>query len=63
MKKKHEEALAEFNDFGVIQRVTTDEKIFEEMLPRYRAYAYFCLSRYQVILINKFNKNDQIYLL
>ena len=51
MKKKYEEALAEFNDYGVIQKVTADEKIFEEMIPRYRAYAYFCLSRYQVILI------------
>jgi len=49
MKKKYEEALGEFNDFGVVQKITEEEKIFHEMIPKYRAFAYFSLGQYQVI--------------
>ena len=51
MKKKFDEALAEFNEFGKTQQITEDEQILEEILPKYRAFSFFSLCQYQVILL------------
>lgn len=53
IKKKYEEALAEFSEFGKIHIVTEDEKLLEEIIPKYRAYAYFSLGQHQVNIFSQ----------